>query len=128
MEELFEQNFKTVKQGPGRSATYQGQKAASALQILGSQPWHSSTIFSLARNFRLQTEVYKYHDVKTWDLDSIFDFKDDAAKHFLLQHKHLTEILQNFVPEEKETVFKNSTSKQRLMFYCQHYDFTNSEL
>jgi hypothetical protein len=40
-----------------------------------------------------------------------------------------TATIQNFVPDEAETLFGSGTaSKQRLMFYCQHYDFTNSEL
>jgi hypothetical protein len=35
---------------------------------------HSSKIFSIARNIRLQNNVYEYKDNKKWDLNNMFTF------------------------------------------------------
>ena len=37
---------------------------------------HSSKIFSLARNMRIN-QMYKYAEVATWDFDNIFKYESD---------------------------------------------------
>ena len=91
----------------------------------------TSAIFSLARNFRLQSSIYKYKDAKSWDFKNIFHFAPDVQDLILdgSERNYKTAAIQNFVPDEVETLFGSGTAcQQRMMFYCQHYDFTNSEL
>jgi hypothetical protein len=71
---------------------------------------HSSKVFSIARNIRLQNNVYEYKDNKVWNFDNMFLFKNAYQKELLLDGiSELPSCVTGFVPDEPDLMFTCGT-------------------
>ena len=112
-EEAVKQEFQNAIQSSQKMASINLDKPASE----GRR--HSSKIFSLARNMRIN-QMYKYAEVKRWDFENIFKYESDEIKQEITFNKRnlFPGEYINYVPEREELMLPHKSFKQRLIYYC----------
>ena len=81
------------------------------------QQRHSSKIFSLARDLRMN-QIYKYEEQENWTWDKKFEFENEGQWE-LCGAKGASEIMpteemQRWIPELQELIFCDSDDKKLL--------------
>ena len=76
-------------------------------------------------------QIYKYDENFEWNFSNSFEYKTKFIK--AMMEEGVDKILPNdimlrFVPEPEELMYNSGTTKQRLIFYSQDFDFENNEL